>query len=217
MRGPARWCRGARPAALAALLLAGGGPQPRLVAAEPYDHLTDADLERLAVAAAAWVRSERDRLRPRGRPLAAAERRALAEFFPPALLAAARVVRVDGFENPGFFDVLVAGGDPLPLDLRHASALALIDTIAVAGDRAGSRRGWHALLFHELVHLAQYRALGLDRYFERYVGSWARAGFDYRAIAQEAQAYELAARYAARPGAVFSVAREVERRFGAAR
>ncbi len=76
--------------------------------------------------------------------------------------------------------------------------------------------GWLPLVFHELVHLAQAEALGREEHVADYVRGWAGNGFEYRAIPQEAQAFELTARFRAAPGRRFSVAAEVAHRFGAA-
>lgn len=155
--------------------------------------------------ASAWVRSERDRHRPLARELTAAERRSLEPYFESELLQAVRIRAAQALENPGFFDRFTAAGEPLPMDFRQASGLALSDTILVVEARFSP-----GLLFHEMVHVAQDAHLGPDAYMESYVRGWAGNGFEYRAIPQEAQAYELAARYRAE-GEAFSVRDEVAR------
>jgi hypothetical protein len=48
-----------------------------------------------------------------------------------------------------------------------------------------------SLVFHELIHVAQYAVLGIDEFIRRYVVGWASAGFDYYQIPLEQDAYFL--------------------------
>lgn len=164
-------------------------------------------LDVLVAEAQAWVRNERDAHRPLARELAAGERRRLEPYFEGHLLDAVRVREVGRLENPGFFDRFTAAGEPLPMDFRQASGLALNDTVLVVDSRLSI-----GLLFHELVHVAQDAHLGSEAYMEAYVRGWAENGFEYRSIPQEAQAYELTSRFAV-GGEAFPVAEEVARRF----
>lgn len=150
--------------------------------------------ERFKSEAVLWARSERERFRPLAAPLPEPDRLALAAYFSPGLLDRARVLVVEGFDNPPFFAIFEEQDAAYPVDLRRASGLALVDTILIASKAStGARRD--QLLFHELVHLVQYEVLGLERYMEGYVNGWAENGRDYRAIPHERQAYELARRY----------------------
>lgn len=64
------------------------------------------------------------------------------------------------------------------------------------------------LLFHELVHVEQYRQLGIERFAELYVRGFL-AGGGYDSIPLEVNAYTLGAHYEAEPQRAFSVADEV--------
>jgi hypothetical protein len=162
-----------------------------------------------------WIRSERERYRPEARPLSERDRQVLEAYFPDRVLDRAKVLVVRGFDNPGFFSVFDQRGEPYPIDLRRASALALVDTVLIAMSASeGSMRD--RLLFHEMVHLVQYEVLGLEEYMEGYVDSWAKNGRRYRAIPHEQQAFELAARFARSRGEPFSVESEVRSRFDVA-
>lgn len=161
------------------------------------------------VEGARWIREQRDRYRPEGRPLTEEERRLVGSFFSESVLDRARIVILDRFENPDFFSVFDEAGLPYPLDLTRASGLALVDTILVSPRSQGSK----TLLFHELVHLAQYDFLGLEEYMEGYVDGWAEGGRSYRTIPHERQAFELASRFA-RGSEPFSVAEAVRAEFG---
>ena len=164
-------------------------------------------LDVLIDEATTWTRQQRDRHRQMARPLSGAERDGLRSYFESDLLDSVRVREIPALENPGFFDRFAAAGEPLPMDFRQASGLALGDTILMVESRVSL-----GLLFHELVHVAQDDYLGPDRYMATYVRGWADNGFAYRGIPHEQQAYDLARRFTS-GGPRFSVREEVERRF----
>ncbi len=64
------------------------------------------------------------------------------------------------------------------------------------------------LLFHELVHVEQYRQLGITRFAELYVRGFLSKG-GYGGIPLKMNAYELGGRFERNPLARFSVADEV--------
>jgi len=66
-------------------------------------------------------------------------------------------------------------------------------------------------LFHELVHVAQYRALGLERFARLYVEGFLRGG-SYEAIPLERQAYALGERFEYERERRFSVEADVQER-----
>src|SRR5216684_3727654 len=68
----------------------------------------------------------------------------------------------------------------------------------------------NGLLFHELVHVEQYRQLGVRRFAEFYVRGFL-AGGGYNGIPLENNAYTLGECYERDPARQFSVADEVER------
>jgi hypothetical protein len=68
----------------------------------------------------------------------------------------------------------------------------------------------NGLLFHELVHVEQYRQLGITRFAELYVRGFLSGG-SYQAIPLEVNAYSLGGRFESHPNEIFSVADEVER------
>jgi hypothetical protein len=179
------------------------------------EELGPADLARLERQATRWVLELEERQRPLARPLTETEKIAFAGYFSAELLSRARLREVASIENPQFYVELFAGlGQPLPIDFRQASGLALVNTILIVSRRVPPESpGWLPLLFHELVHLAQVEALGREGHVANYVRGWAGNGFTYRAIPQEEQAFELAARFRAAPSRSFSVAAEVARRF----
>jgi hypothetical protein len=66
----------------------------------------------------------------------------------------------------------------------------------------------NGLLFHELVHVEQYRRLGVTRFADHYVRGFL-AGAGYGGIPLEINAYDLGGRFEADPDHAFSVEDEV--------
>ena len=144
-------------------------------------------------AARAWVRSRRDRYYPRGFPIAPDDIAWLSAWFDPQLLTRVRLCRAR-------------------LPVRHFAGITYGDTILIARGAPESGHPWRRLLFHELVHVVQYEVLGLDAFVNRYLRDWAAAGYHYRAIALEEDAYAIEAMFTADPARPIPVRREVERR-----
>ena len=159
---------------------------------------------------AGWVKAQRERFRSLGAPVAAADRSALVPYFDPGLLDLVRVASVPMIENPAFYRELEQAGYGIPLDFRQMAGITFNDTVLVARSLNLGGEPWASLLFHELVHVVQYRTLGVDEFIARYVLGWAANGFDYSAIPLEQDAYDLQRRFEA--GESFSVELEVSRR-----
>lgn len=72
------------------------------------------------------------------------------------------------------------------------------DTIVLAKPKLRSltEAEYRRLLFHELVHVAQYQRIGVDRFLYHYVTSWAQSGFRYERIILEMHAYSLDGEFA---------------------
>jgi hypothetical protein len=91
------------------------------------------------------------------------------------------------------------------LEMSSISAITLVDVVAYP------ERLNRSTLFHELVHVVQYRVLGLKRFAELYVKGFLSGG-GYEGIPLELQAYELGARFDREPDKIFSVEEDVIRR-----
>jgi len=130
-------------------------------------------------------------------------------FFDCDVLNLARIVELHAIPNPDFYSSLAQMGIPAPIDFREMSGITFIDTIAFSRARPALPGAEMQMLFHELVHVMQYRVLGTDEFIRRYVTGWAENGFRYDAIPLERWAYELDSRFAT-GGQPFSVARELE-------
>jgi hypothetical protein len=191
---------------------AGQGASP----SEPLRLPEGKELEALMAQAAAWLRDERALHRPAARPLRKQERARFEPFFPRQILDAVRVLRVPGFQNPPFLTALGTGGPFIPLDLRTAAGLAVIDTVLVAHHVATpDTEPWYSLLFHELVHVLQYHHLGTEAFVRTYAEGLIATGLHYPTIPHEAQAFALQGRFQREPEVPFSVLEEVGKDFPA--
>ena len=172
------------------------------------------ELEELIQNAAAWLQEERDLHRPEARALTETERIRFDPFFPEEFLDTVRVRLVPRFKNPEFLTDLTEPGEPLILDFRSATAMAVIDTVlAIEHLVTPGSEGWLGLLFHELVHLVQIQTLGTDGFLRSYLQGMRDANLHYPDFPHEAQAFELQRRFESNPTKQFSVVDEVERRF----
>ncbi len=173
----------------------------------PLPNLSDEQLTLVIQLVAAYIGQQREIYRPAALPLSQMQRTAMLPFFSPSTLDAARVVILTGerVANPPFYAGLEKIGfeaGSLP-DFTNMSAITFLDTVVTHGpydDR---------LLFHELVHVAQYEKLGLAEFAAKYVKGFLRGG-SYEAIPLEVNAYELDGRFAAAPASAFSVHEEVQ-------
>jgi len=89
------------------------------------------------------------------------------------------------------------------------AGITLIDTVLIGASIGREGPRWQGLLFHELVHVAQFRALGTEGFAREYLGGWIAVGHRYAHVPLEVEAYALQRRFAS--GEVFAVARELRR------
>lgn len=158
-----------------------------------------------------WILEQRNQHRPFADELPAAFKDALKPYFQPETLEAVRIREVPQIENPGFYDELRQTGQEIPLDFSRMAGITFVDTV-VLSQLMSQRMDDPSLIFHECVHVAQYRVLGIDRFTRRYVEGWAANGYDYFSIPLERDAYELQGQFETSPGLPFSVEAEVARR-----
>lgn len=161
-----------------------------------------------------WLLNRRRNYRRRARTLDERERASMDGFFTEALLESVRISAVRRIADPMICGLARAARIAAPPSLETMAGLAMIDTVVIAsGHRlVRGRDDTLRLLFHELVHVVQFRLLGVRRMVRRYVRGWVESGYDYWSIPLEKDAYELGGRFAAAPGEVFSVEDEVRRR-----
>jgi hypothetical protein len=168
--------------------------------------LTPGQIAQASSLVAEYITTQRQRFFPQAAPLAAAQKAAVASFFPPQALDAARILVLHGFrvENPQFYPMLAAMGFSNPPDLSQMAAMTFRDVVVSHVPLTDG------LLFHELVHVEQFRQLGIRRLSEVYVRGFL-SGCGYDGIPLEANAYALGSRFEGNPGQRFSVADEVAR------
>ncbi len=158
----------------------------------------------------AWIHRRRELHRPLGQPLAADALAALSPYFQPDLLEAIRVHRVPRIRPPWPVGLLARLGRA-PIDFAHVWGITYLDTIVLAMSLVEGRRETECL-FHECVHAAQVRLLGPVGFVRRYIEEWTAAGWRYRGIGLEREAYALQHRFEA--GEVFRVEAELGRDLG---
>jgi len=153
---------------------------------------------------AGYIADQRQTYRGKAERLFDTHRRQLERFFPPEVLSSVRVIRGRASDPPFYRHLSALGiGNAPPF-----SAMAAVTFQDVVLHLEALTPG---LLFHELVHAVQYRHLGLEGFAERYVNGFLRGG-SYLGIPLEKQAYELEARFRAKPAEGFSVEQDVSER-----
>jgi hypothetical protein len=166
--------------------------------------LTPDQITHVFVLVAQYIVRQRERYGPRSLPLSQQQRAAMNGFFSPEVLDGTGLVILQGerIANPEFYPMLRdLGFDNLP-DQSAMGAITFADV--VVSHEAFS----NGLLFHELVHVEQYRELGIPRFSELYVRGFLNGG-GYDAIPLEVNAYTLGSKFEANPREIFSVADEV--------
>lgn len=158
---------------------------------------------------ARYIAHHRARLAPGSEPIKSDLQTQLREFFPSAILEDARTVRA-ALPDPMFYPLVRILGIRGLLEMSSIGAITLIDVIAYPDELDRST------LFHELVHVVQYRVLGLRRFAELYVKGFLGGG-GYEGIPLERQAYDLEERFSRNPKNLFSVEQDVTRRHHAGR
>ena len=175
--------------------------------------LTPEQIAQVSGLVAQYITTQREKYTPRAIPLSAQQKANMAGLFSPQLLDDARLLVLSGERvvNPDFYPMLRSMGfDNLP-DQSTMAAITFSDIVVSHGPFT------NRLLFHELVHVEQYRQLGVPDFSELYVRGFLNGG-GYDGIPLERNAHTLDAQYEKDPSRHFSVADEVsawvtERRF----
>ena len=172
----------------------------------PLPTLSSAQVEWVVNQVALYIGQQRQTYRPDAAPLSLSQKNAMCPFFPETVLDSTRlVVRTrERVSNPPFYGQLVQMAfSPADLpDFARVAAITFVDTV-VSHEPFTDR-----LLFHELVHVVQYKKLGQADFAARYVRGFLSGG-SYEAIPLEMNAFELDGRFAAAPGKAFAVGDEV--------
>ena len=159
----------------------------------------------LSLLTAQYIASQRRRLLPLAQPISPEFIQRLSGFFPDIVLREIRVVEAD-VPSPFFYPLVRRLGIGEFPEMSAIGAITFVDLIAYP-----ERLSIHTL-FHELVHVMQYRALGLRKFSRHYVRGFVSGGA-YEGIPLERQAYELEDRFRRNPRNCFSVEDDVRARW----
>ena len=163
--------------------------------------LAPAEVAQLSRLVAQYISNEQMNYSPRAAHLSIRQKTAMAGFFDQELLDKALLLVLvnERVPNPDFYPIIAARGfDNLP-DQSAMDAITFSDTVVAHVPFT------EGLLFHELVHVEQYRQLGIERFADLYVRGFLGRG-SYGSIPLEQNAYQLGAEYARNPVNTFSVA-----------
>ena len=157
----------------------------------------------LALVGNLWIRAQILRHWRASRPLRPGERVHLEAYFDEELLSQVRIREVRRVSRPWFVRPLALFGLKLDMDFRSAAGITFGDLVLIS-ELGRGRALPAALLFHELIHVLQYRALGINGFALEYVDGWMTHGREYLSIPLEVEAYALEDRF--RAGEIFNAA-----------
>jgi hypothetical protein len=167
--------------------------------------LTPDQIAEVSSLVSGYITTQRETALPLALPLSTAQRASMDGFFLPQVLDTRLLVLNDTrVENPPFYVPLRRMGFT---NLPSFSTMAAVTFCDVVVSHQPFTDG---LLFHELVHVEQYRLLGIPRFAELYVRGFLNGG-GYDRIPLEINAYDLGGRFERSTLARFSVADEVSR------
>lgn len=153
-----------------------------------------------------YLQVQRDIYHPIGYPLGVTRKDELKGFFSDTLLNRVRIVELKERKvaNPWFYEEARAKGiENLP-DISHKAAVTFLDVVVFNQKITGRD------LFHGLVHAAQVKLLGVERFSELFVTGFLQAR-SYFLVPLKAHAFALDTRYAEDPLTPFSVEDEIRR------
>jgi hypothetical protein len=153
---------------------------------------------------ARYIAYHRRRLGPQATAIPGEMLTSLHQYFPPAVLAETRIVRAT-MPEASLYPLVGLFGIKGLLEMSSIGAITLVELVAHPDELD------RETLFHELVHVVQYRVLGLKRFARLYVHGFLK-GAGYEGIPLERQAYELGAQFEKDSKKVFSVEEDVIRR-----
>jgi len=163
--------------------------------------LTPSQITQLVSNVAEFIEEQRRVHAGTSRSLSGAERKQFIVHFPLEVLDGVRLARVKHLQNPPFYTELEGLGFQNLPQFRRMAAVTFVDVI-VAQDEFTS-----SLLFHELVHVVQYKELGVQRFAELYVRGFLETG-EYLSIPLERVAYHLEGLFRLRPDLAIEVEKQ---------
>ena len=169
-------------------------------------NLPPAMVSQLAAMVEAYISSSREKYAPQAVPLTDAQRAAMSPFFSSSILDSARlcVLRGTRVPNPSIYSMAKMMGIRNLPDFSGMAAITFVDVIVSHEDFTD------ALLFHELVHVAQYAQMELKEFAARFINGFIQGG-SYEKIPLEIHAHVLGDRFSQNASQLFSVDDEVRR------
>lgn len=170
----------------------------------PSPQLTPEQVRQLSAAVEQYITAQREAYLPTGNPLTREQRLVVEGHFILAVLNKARLVvlQKSRVQNPSFYPQL------RQLGFRNLPDFGMMAAITFGNVVVSHQPFTPKLLFHELVHVEQYRQLGIQQFSNLYVRGFLTGG-GYDGIPLERNAYMLGARFEANPRQHFSVSDEV--------
>jgi hypothetical protein len=163
-------------------------------------------LSQLAAAVDDYITGSRRKYSALATPLSPGQKDAMQPFFAAEILNQTRLLVLNGsrISDPPFYAIArMMGIRNLP-SFSDVAAVTFVDVVVSHEEFSDD------LLFHEMVHVAQFSQLGSREFFSRYVNGFIKSG-SYEGIPLEKQARKLEARFSADRKLPFSVADEVRR------
>jgi hypothetical protein len=152
---------------------------------------------------AEYIIAQREKALPYAVPLSPEQRASMDGFFMPQVLDTHLFVLGETrLDNPSFYGQLRRMG------LTNLPNFSTMEAVTFCDVVVSHQPFSDELLFHELVHVEQYRQLGVTRFAELYVRGFLDGG-GYDGIPLEINAYDLGGRFERDPETRFSVANEV--------
>lgn len=166
--------------------------------------LTPDQIAEVSSLVANYIKAQREKALPLALPLSPTQRASMDGFFLPQVLDTTRLLVLNDtrVENPHFYLLLLQMGFTNLPDFSSMAAVSFCNVVV------SHQPFSDALLFHELVHVEQYRQLGIPRFAELYVRGFLSGG-GYDGIPLEINAYDLGGRFERNPKTRFSVRDEV--------
>ena len=154
---------------------------------ERRPNLSPIEVTSLVEAVAEYIRAQRAAYHPRSAPLAFSD--LWQKFFPQSDLERIRILPPgqERVPNPPFYAGLAKMGFAGLPDFTTMAAITFDDTVVFHDPLTPQ------LIFHEMVHVVQYRLLGVEEFARLYVRGYLHGG--YSGTPLEVCAYDLDGRF----------------------
>jgi len=161
-------------------------------------------VSQLASMVESYISDSRKKYAPQAIPLTDAQRSTMQPFFSAPILDSARlcVLRGTRVSNPSMYAMAKMMGIRNLPDFAAMTAITFVDVIV------SHQEFTDALLFHELVHVAQYAQMDMKEFAASFVNGFIQGG-SYEEIPLEKIAHALEDRFS-QNATVFSVEDEVQ-------